>query len=98
MWRALLRAFVPLNLSSYSLYFLASLARILQAAVGMKGLVRALEDPQRDGAIRDAYLYAGVIVVMGLANFLLLHQVRICIHSHTHISIYIYHTHKQTHA
>ena len=30
LWRALLRAFVPLNLSSYPLYFLASLARIMQ--------------------------------------------------------------------
>lgn len=102
LWRALLRAFVPLNLSSYPLYFLASMARILQAAVGMNGLVRALEEPQRDGAIRDAYLYAGVIVVMGLANFLLLHQVHICIHMYTqpytHIHIHVYNTHTQTHA
>lgn len=42
----------------------------------MKGLVRALEDAERPGAVRDAYAYAGVIVVMGLVNFLLLHQVQ----------------------
>lgn len=42
----------------------------------MKGLIDALDEPDREGAVRDAYMYAGVIAFTGLVNFLLLHQVR----------------------